>query len=62
MQLTLSGDEAEMLRKVLESYLGDLRMEIARTDSRDYRGMLKREAGFLRRVIEELDVTNVYRV
>jgi hypothetical protein len=43
--LQLSGDERVELRDILTSYLSDLRMEIADTDSYDFRqGLKKREA------------------
>ena len=40
--LELTRREAEELLKVLESYLSELRMEIAGTDSWDYRQGLKK--------------------
>ena len=36
-QITLTDDEAGMLKEILGSYLSDLRMEIADTDRKDYR-------------------------
>jgi hypothetical protein len=43
--LQLSDEERVELRDVLTSYLSDLRMEIADTDSYDFRqGLKKREA------------------
>ena len=47
----LDPTEAEVLRMVLESYLSDLRMEIANTDSLDYREMLKARKMVLRKVV-----------
>jgi hypothetical protein len=41
LQLDLSTKELAILEEVLESYLSDLRMEIANTDSMDFRDMLK---------------------
>jgi hypothetical protein len=53
-QLTLTDEEAGTLRRVLEEYVSDLRMEIADTDSMDFRDQLKREEAFLKRLIEKL--------
>lgn len=39
--LDLSPDEQAILADVLDSYLSDLRMEIANTDQMDFRDMLK---------------------
>ena len=53
-QLTLTDQEAATLRRVLEQYVSDLRMEIADTDSMDFRDQLKREEAFLKKLIEQL--------
>ena len=53
-QLTLTDEEAGTLRLVLEQYVSDLRMEIADTDSMDFRDQLKREEAFLKKLIEQL--------
>ncbi|PYP73005.1 MAG: hypothetical protein DMD36_00890 [Gemmatimonadetes bacterium] len=53
-QLTLTDEEAGTLRRVLEQYVSDLRMEIADTDSMDFRDQLKREEAFLKKLIEQL--------
>ena len=53
-QLTLTDQEAATLRRVLEQYVSDLRMEIADTDAMDFREQLKREEAFLKKVIEQL--------
>jgi hypothetical protein len=55
MELLLEADEVPMLRKILKSYLQDLRMEIAGTDSLDYRDALKEEEVLLHRLIASLD-------
>jgi hypothetical protein len=51
VHLQLEPTEAEVLRMVLESYLSDLRMEIADTDSMDYREKLKARKKVLRRIV-----------
>jgi len=57
-QVTLTDQEAATLKKALEVYLSDLRMEIADTDAQDFRDELKREEAVLKRLLEQLpDVT-----
>lgn len=53
-QLTLTDQDSATLGKALESYLSDLRMEIADTDAQDFRDSLKREEAILTRVLEQL--------
>jgi hypothetical protein len=55
MDLTLTVDEAALLKRVLTTYLGDLRFEIADTDKMDFRENLKLEEVFLKHVIDQLD-------
>jgi hypothetical protein len=54
MQLTLTAEEAAMLRDILESELGELRMEIGATESPDYRARLQRREVFIKRLIAHL--------
>jgi hypothetical protein len=54
-QITLTQEEAAVLRGVLNSYLSDLRMEIANTDSMQFRENLKREEVFLKKLLQQLD-------
>lgn len=54
LELDLDGEEESILKMVLESYLSDLRMEIADTDSYDFRQMLKQRKAVLIKVIETL--------
>ena len=56
VHLELTPTDAEILRMALESYLSDLRMEIADTDSMDYREGLKAQKAVLRRVLEEISI------
>lgn len=53
-ELILNNDEAEMLREVLESYLSDLRMEVADTDQKNFREGLKKKEVFLKDIISRL--------
>lgn len=59
VRLHLDPTEAEVLRMVLESYLSDLRMEIADTDSMDYREKLKSRKLVLRRIADLLGQARV---
>ena len=54
IQLNLTDTEAVTLREVLESYLSDLRMEIADTDQMDFRENLKQKEVVLKKIIEAL--------
>jgi hypothetical protein len=54
VHLVLEPTEAEVLRMVLESYLSDLRMEIADTDSMDYREKLKGRKAVLRGIVNRI--------
>jgi hypothetical protein len=54
LDIDLTGDEIDVLRHVLESYLSDLRMEIADTDSFDFREMLKHRKQVINKVLDAL--------
>lgn len=54
IRIDLNDEEREILRTVLESYHSDLRMEIADTDSQDFREMLKRRKAVVRKALEAL--------
>jgi len=54
IHLDLEAEEHELLLEVLERYLGDLRAEIADTDSHDYRQSLKREEEVLNKLLAAL--------
>jgi hypothetical protein len=54
IQLDLDVDEHRHLVEALESYLSDLRMEIADTDSMDFRDGLKSRKAALMKVLEQL--------
>lgn len=55
MELTVSDEEAAALRRALESYLSDLRMEITDTERLDMRQRLKAEAELLSDLKRRLD-------
>ena len=53
--LNFSDEELEMFREILESYLSDLRMEIADTDRMDFREKLKKRENFLNELLTLLN-------
>jgi len=59
LQIELTQDEAETLRGVLESYLSDLRMEIADTDRLDFRNSLKQRKQVIIKVLDALPADGV---
>lgn len=54
VRLELERDQAEMLREMLEGYLGDLRMEVSQTDLMDVREELKKKEALLKDLIARL--------
>jgi len=53
--LELTAEEKEMLKELSSSELSELRFEIADTDRKDFRDMLKRKEVLLKRIIEQLN-------
>jgi hypothetical protein len=56
MSLALTPRDADLLREILEGALGDLRMEIADTDSYEFKQHLKQREHLLHRLIDDLSV------
>lgn len=54
LQLDLNDAEKTYLIEVLESYLSDLRYEIADTDSQDFRERLKEKKAALEKILTAL--------
>jgi len=54
VQLTLTEKDAVTLKKALETYVSDLRMEIRETDAHDFREGLKLDEAVITRLIEQL--------
>jgi hypothetical protein len=54
MQLELNDEEARTLRAMLDSYLPDLKREVARTDAHDYRHELVMRQELCERLIAQL--------
>jgi hypothetical protein len=50
----LTSEELEVMREVLRHCIGDMDMEVFRTDSHDYKAMLKHRREVLERVMEKL--------
>lgn len=55
MELHLEPEEASLLRRILSTYLGDLRMEISNTENYDLRQSLKQEEVQVAAIIERLE-------
>jgi hypothetical protein len=53
-QLNLSETDVLTLKKTLESYISDLRMEIADTEEMDFRERLKQEEVILTKILKSL--------
>jgi LPS O-antigen subunit length determinant protein (WzzB/FepE family) len=54
--LNLSSEQADTLAQVLEDYVSDLRMEVANTDSQEFRDDLKKKELFLKDLLRQLGV------
>jgi hypothetical protein len=56
ISLTLSTEERELLEEVLHETISELRMEIADTDSHDYRARLHEREDMLKQIVKRLSV------
>ncbi len=54
IHLELTEEEQHLLADVLDTNIGELRLEIANTDNAEYREMLKQRERVLRRLLAEL--------
>lgn len=54
LHLSISFEDAAILREILEAALVDLRRELWRTDAREYRDVLRDRAQTLERLIDEV--------
>ena len=59
MHLDLNDTEAHELRALLHDYLPELRLEVARTEARDFRHELIKRQEVCERVLELLDEAGV---
>jgi hypothetical protein len=57
VRIELRAEEVEMLREILQSYLGELRMEIAGTDRMEFREHLKLREVFLKDLLVRLNAS-----
>ncbi len=55
LTLKLTIEEAAILRTIVTSYLGDLRVEIIHTDTHEYRDMLKEQEVIVKKILEDLE-------
>jgi hypothetical protein len=55
MQLTLSSEEAVLLRDLLADYLPALRREVARTEQHDLRHLMVQRQELVERLRDELE-------
>ena len=53
--LELTEDEAALLTELLQSHLGDLRMEIAGTDLQSFRDKLRKKEEIIKQMIDRLE-------
>jgi len=53
-QLNLTETEILTLKKTLDCYISDLRMEIADTEDKDFRDGLKQEEVILKKILKSL--------
>lgn len=54
VRIELTPEQSSMLHRILDSYLSDLRMEIAGTDQMDFREGLKRDKEFIEELMTRL--------
>jgi len=55
MELKITPSEAELLHQMLEQYLRELRVEIARTEHKEFRHQLRIREELLDRLVTELE-------
>ncbi len=53
-QIEIDNEEIMMLEDILQSYLSDLRMEIADTDLKDFRDNLKIKEEFIKAFLKRM--------
>jgi len=54
MDITLTPDEAQLLKKILESFLSDLRVEVADTEKYEWRKELQKDEETIKGLIARL--------
>ncbi len=59
MQIEFAPEEAEVLREILQHGLNEMDVEVVRTDTRDFRTMLKHRRKVLEHILAKLSATPV---
>lgn len=54
LSLQLTPEDVQVLREILESYLGELRVEVHHTDDFDYREGLKHKEAIVKKLLQHL--------
>ncbi len=54
-QIELNREKVEILQEILRSHLSELRMEMANTDTKDFREFLKKRIEFLEQFVYVLE-------
>jgi hypothetical protein len=57
--MEFTSEEAEVLREVLQHGLSEIDVEVFRTDTRDFREMLKHRRVILEKILEKLSAAPV---
>lgn len=57
--IEMSQDEARLLRKLLESHLSELRIEIAATNIEDFEETLRREEELIGNLLQHLEAQDL---
>ncbi len=56
MVLELDEKEKDILRRALETFEGEIRDEIVRTDNRDWKAALHDEEAMIKRILEKVSM------
>jgi len=55
IRVDLTEEERDILYNMLSNYVSDLRMEIADTDRKDYRDIIRQQKDILKKVMNALE-------
>lgn len=59
INIEMSQDEARLLRKLLESHLSDLKIEVAATNIEDFEEALRREQELIENLLRRLEAQDL---